>query len=91
MNMSPDISTDLHSKISEPELFEFGFVRREFPDLMDVDWVLTTPEFEVMIDVYGVVHLSRRDPDSDPITVWVGDKYDMQMLVDWVQPTAVLV
>ena len=68
------------------DLIEMGFTleQDEDKDPRGNFYVIENDNFKLYIDAWYEVHLARKDPDTDPLIIFVETKFDLQCVVDWI-------
>lgn len=47
-------------------------------------YVIENDNFRLSIDAWYQVELKRRNPDTDPVILFIETKFDLQCAVDWI-------
>lgn len=86
MNISHDI-VNSELDMTPEQIIALGFVQTDdgSGSPWGIGWEMHTKDFWISIDCTNVVHLLRKNPDSDPITVYVAEPYDLQNLICFIQ------
>lgn len=85
--MPPDIvAEELCAAATPADLIKIGFTERNdgTDDPWGTWWELKNDKFDISLDCTFVVKLTRLNPDTDPITVYVESLRALEMLVDWI-------
>ena len=72
--------------VSVENLIEMGFNERHdgSGDPRGTWWEIKNSNFYLSIDPWFEVKLCRINPDTDPITLIVETKYELQNAIDWI-------
>lgn len=88
-HLSPGIiNEELLRNASPSDWIALGFIET-IDDSGMADWSWTNGQYQIGIDWTGVVSLTRLDPiggDTDSIKVLIESLFDLERLLDWVQP-----
>lgn len=72
--------------ISVENLIEMGFAEWNdgSEDPRGIMWEIKNEHFNLSVDPWFEVKLSRRNPDTDPVTLLIETKFELQSAVDWI-------
>lgn len=67
-------------------LREMGFIEKRdgSGDPRGTHWEIKSSNFWLTIDPWFEVKLSRRNPDTDEITIYAETKSELQSIIDWI-------
>jgi len=80
------VNTKLFKVLTHETLIEMGFVEENdgTDDERGVDYNIKNEKYHLIVDPWCVVKLSRRNPDTDYITIYCESIFDLQCVIDWI-------
>jgi hypothetical protein len=85
VNLHPHIVNE-KLNVTPDELIALGF--KQTDDGTDhpfgIGWMMENDQFCIDLDCTYVVKLTRKNPDTDPITLYVESKLELESLIDWI-------
>lgn len=76
----------LAKALQDEDLTKMGFTleQDEDKDPRGNYYVIENDNFHLSVDAWYQVELRRRNPDTDPVILFVETKFDLQCAVDWI-------
>jgi hypothetical protein len=86
INLTGIVNEELCKNANVEDLLRLGFTQIDdgSGDSRGLSYEFETAGFRVWLDCVFVVHLSRKNPDSDSIKVIVDTLHDLECLLDWI-------
>lgn len=71
---------------SNVDFESLGFIHdHEEEDPRGHSWNMSNDKFKISIDAWYEVFLTRKNPDSDQIRIDISDKFDLNMLIAFIE------